>query len=110
MKNFESFDSYVTPTAGHHVCRVVEFEYTEPERGKPYIAIDLRDKGGVTISTRMYSARVPYFMNAVARQTAGATGGMKFSQVLEYLKSHDLETWVSFHPDYGIQVEYYGKK
>ena len=107
MKEINNFAEYTMPTIGRHTCRVTSFELVTPEvEGKqPYIAVILLGNDVPTFETRIYSARVPYFMSAVARQTKGATGGMKLSNVLDYLMAHDFDVWVDYN-DYGIQVNY----
>lgn len=104
MINFD----YCAPNTGRHTCKVTCYEHVVPEEeGKQdYILVTMLGKDCCTFEARLYAARIPYFMGAIARQTRGATAGIKLSAVLDYLMAHDFDIWVSYDPDYGMQVNY----
>lgn len=117
--DIDSFYSESAPaymSKGHHIVRLVHYELI-PEKSvqsrtdryttKPYILMDLVDqKNGEVTTTRLYSSFVPYFMDAIALQSEGATSGAKLSKVLEYISKHDIDIWVSYSREYGVQVNY----
>lgn len=106
MKDFDCFDNFTLPTEGRHTCKVQGFDMVKPENGQPYILVQLFGGDCAAFETRIYSARVPYFMAAVARQTCGAIGGLRLSEVLDYLTKHTFDVWVKYDKDYGLQVNY----
>ena len=101
---------------GHHIVRLANYELvpsrevesrTDRYTTKAYLLLDLVDvKTGEATTTRLYSSFVPYFMDAIAAQTAGAISEMKLSDVLKYLGTHEFEIWVSYDKQYGVQVNY----
>lgn len=110
----EAAPSYMSK--GHHVVRLAHYEMV-PEKtvqtrtdlytAKAYILLDFVDKkSGEVTTTRLYSGFVPYFMDAIALQSEGATSGMKLSQVLSYISKNDIDIWVSYDREYGIRVNY----
>lgn len=101
---------------GHHIVTLAHWELvpakevvtrTDNYTTKPYIMLDLVDvKTNEATTARLYSGFVPYFLDQIAAQTAGAIGGMKLSEVLAYLQTHKFEIWVSYDKSMGVQVNY----
>lgn len=73
---------------------------------KAHIRLEYVTSDGEHIESRLYENGVAYFMNCVASQTDGATLGMKLSAVLKYIAEHDIDVWLEFNRQYGIQVRY----
>lgn len=93
------------PALGEHVGKVTAYSAVAEKGKQPYYSVSISD-GEITMQTRIYSARIAYFMGAIARQTGGAIAGMRTSQVLEYLTEHPFSVWVSYDDTYGIQYNF----
>lgn len=102
--------------AGHHVVRLAHWELvpekevetrTDRYTTKPYILLDLVDvEDGDVTTTRLYSGFVPYFMNALLGQFNGEIRGMKLTEILTYMGTHEFEIWVSYSAKDGARVDY----
>jgi hypothetical protein len=99
-RNF--MDEFTLASAGKHTVKVLSFT---PNTEKNFIEIELRDAENVTFTTRLYSARIPYFMGSIARQTNGAVAGLTLKEIFKYLQHNSFDAWVSYN-DYGLQVNY----
>jgi hypothetical protein len=102
--------------AGHHTVRLTHYEVvpektvttrTDVYTTKPYILLDLSDvKSGEVTTTRLYANFVPYFMDQIALQSKGEVSGMKLTGVLKYMMTSDIDIWVSYSREFGVQVNY----
>lgn len=124
--DINSFTSYALPSKGHHIVNVLLWEVV-PEREivnryqgkvvssgeftKKYIRLDLRDAdNGSVYEAKLYPAMVPFFMNNMVNQTEGAVLGMTLEQILKYFTTHDMDIWVRWSSQYGVQIDYYEKR
>lgn len=119
--SIDNFSSYVVNSEGHRVVRLKHYEVVPAKKILNYYQGRTEDTGRVTkahirleyvtsdgehIESKLYENAVAFFMNRVARQTDGATLGMKLSAVLKYISEHDIDVWLEFNRQYGVQVRY----
>ena len=69
----------------------------------PFILIETSDP---LITIKLFSSRVPYFMKAINRQFNWNLAGLKLSQVLHYLETHEFKVQLTYHPRYGEQFDF----
>ena len=105
-KKVTSDFDYQLPSVGKHSCKVVDFAIISEEGRTPYCSIDMVDSDGAEIPSRLYSARVPYFMGTIARQYPDSVAGKKLSDVLKFLSKNAFDIWVSYDAQYGVQIQY----
>lgn len=119
--DIDNFSDYVVNGEGHRVVSLKHYEVVPAKKilnyyqgrtedtgrmTKAYIRLELTTDDGEHIEAKLYEKGVAYFMNAIARQTNGATLGMKLSKVLNYITTHCFDVWVEFSTQYGVQVRY----
>lgn len=73
---------------------------------KAHLLLTLKGADGEVMESKLYPGRLAYFMSCIVRQTEGAVMGMQTSQVLEYLRKHSFDVWVSYSTQYGVQFDY----
>lgn len=94
------------PRLGRHVGRIAlqNGEYfTEGmnKNNKHFREMLVACKDGETLSIRLYDAFMAVFFTQIWKQTAGATGGLKDSEVFEYLANHDFDVYVDIQEEYS---------
>ena len=123
--DLNSFSDASLPTTGHHVVRIIRWELVPRKEivrryqgnvvhtgdyTKEYVSIDMKDTTSRDVyNAKLYPNGVPSFMNNLATQTDGAVMGMKLSELLRYFLQHDLEIWVRWDSQYGVQIDYYDR-
>lgn len=108
------------PSLGKHTVRCIDwqavkavFEQRNPEQrpqmvSQPYVEMIFRDvKTAEIITARVYSAGVAMFMRNINDQLKGAAMGKKLSEVLNTLKTKDIDLWIEWDKKYGQQTRFY---
>ena len=95
------------PALGRHIGRIAPVKdgkyFTEgmSQTNKHYREILVACKDSETLKIRLYDGYMAAFFTQIWKQTAGATGGLKDSEVFEYLANHDFEVYVDVQEEYA---------
>jgi len=104
MKNI---NTNIMPSLGHHVGTIVKnkdgsyFEDAVNRNNKHYRQLTIVTTKGETLRPQLYDGFMSVFYTQIWRQTRGATGGMKDSEVFEYLSTHQFDIWVDINDEYA---------
>lgn len=95
------------PSLGHHIGTIVKlkdgsyYEDCMNKNNKHYRQLTIVTTKGETLHPQLYDGFMRIFFTQIWKQTCGATGGMKDSEVFEYLATHQFDIWVDIDPDYS---------
>lgn len=111
----DSFGSAALPSKGKHTVTLESYKMVPANKAddgtvlaQPYVALVWNDYSKMEmIDVRLYSGMVPYFMDGLNRQMDGSLMGMKLSEILETLRTHEVNIWVEWSSKYGVQASYF---
>jgi len=95
------------PTLGRHIGKLVPTKKGEyfvdgcNKNNKHYREITIACSNSETLTVQLYDGFMATFFSQIWRQTHGATGGMKDSEVFEYLANHEFDVWVDINEEYS---------
>lgn len=105
MKTSENLN--VMPRIGHHIGKLARNKKGElvvdcvNKNNKHYLQLTIVTNKGETLTPQLYDGFLSVFFTQIWRQTRGATGGMKASEVFEYLSEHEFDIWVDINEEYA---------